>query len=49
MINLSPKEIYDRLINTDKILTIQGLIRFYLGDVNITVRQKDVVGNIIQE
>lgn len=49
MINLSPKEIYDRLVNTDKILTIQGQIRFYLGDVNITVKQKDVVGNIIQE
>lgn len=46
---LSPQEVYDRLLNVDKILTIEGQIRFYLGNVNIIVTQKDVVGNIIQE
>lgn len=30
-------------------MTITGQIRFYLGDVDIIVKQKDVVGNIIQE
>lgn len=49
MEKLSPEEVYDRLLNVDKILTLKGRIRFYLGDVNIVVKQKDVVGNIIQE
>lgn len=46
---LSAEEIYDRLLNVDDIKSAEGQIRFYLGDVDITVRQKDVVGNIIQE
>lgn len=46
---LTPEEVYDRLLNHDKILTLKGQIRFYLGDVDIIVKQKDVVGNIIQE
>lgn len=46
---LTSQEVYDKLINEDKILELQGQIRFYLGDVDIIVRQKDVVGNIIQE
>ncbi len=49
MKNLTPEQVYDRLLNVDKILTIKGQIRFHLGDVNIIVKQKDVVGNIIQE
>lgn len=49
MKRLLPEEVYDRLLNIDKILTIEGQIRFFLGDVNIIVKQKDVVGNIIQE
>lgn len=49
MKRLSPEDVYERLLNVDKILTIEGQIRFYLGDVNIIVKQKDVVGNIIQE
>ena len=40
---------YDKLINEDRILELQGQIRFYFGDVDIIVKQKDVVGNIIQE
>ncbi len=46
---LSAQEIYDRLLNVDHILELEGQIKFILGDVNIIVRQKDVVGNIMQE
>ncbi len=46
---LTAKEIYDCLINDDRILELMGQIKFYLGDVDIIVKQKDVVGNIIQE
>lgn len=42
-------EIYDRLVNDDKILTQKGRITFHLGDINIIVKQRDVVGNIMQE
>lgn len=38
-----------RLINDDRILELEGQIKFYLGDVDIIVKQKDVVGNIMQE
>lgn len=46
---LTSQEIYDKLIQDDKILEIQGQIKFFFGDIDIIVRQKDVVGNIIQE
>lgn len=46
---LSAQQVYDRLINEDKILELQGQIKFFFGDVDIIVKQKDVVGNIIQE
>lgn len=46
---LTAQEVYNRLINDDQILKLEGQIRFYLGDVDIIVKQKDVVGNIIQE
>lgn len=46
---LTAQEVYDKLINEDKILELKGQIKFYLGDVSIIVKQKDVVGNIIQE
>lgn len=46
---LSAHEVYDKLIQEDKILELQGQIKFFLGDVDIIVKQKDVVGNIIQE
>lgn len=49
LIRLTAEQVYDRLLNVDKIKTVEGQIRFYLGDVSIIVRQKDVVGNIIQE
>ena len=46
---LSAQDIFDKLINEEKILELKGQIRFYLGDVDIIVKQKDVVGNIMQE
>lgn len=45
---LTAQQVYDKLVNEDKILELQGQIRFF-GDVDIIVKQKDVVGNIIQE
>lgn len=46
---LTAQQVYDKLMYEDRILDLQGQIRFFLGDVNIIVKQKDVVGNIIQE
>lgn len=46
---ITAKGIYDALMDVDKILSLKGRIQFYLGDVDIIVKQKDVVGNIIQE
>lgn len=46
---LSAQEVYEKLLNEDKILELKGQIKFYLGNVDIIVKQKDVVGNIMQE
>lgn len=46
---LSSQEIFEKLLNEDKILELTGQIRFYMGDVDIVVKQRDVVGNIMQE
>lgn len=46
---LTAEQIYDKLIREDEILSLNGQIKFYLGDVNIIVKQRDVVGNIMQE
>ena len=46
---LTAQQVYDKLINEDKILELKGQIKFFFGDVDIIVKQKDVVGNIIQE
>ncbi len=46
---LSAVDIYNRLVNVDKIKTLKGQIKFNLGDVSIIVKKKDVVGNILQE
>lgn len=46
---LSAQQVYDKLINEDRICEVKGRIQFYFGDVDIIVKQKDVVGNIIQE
>lgn len=46
---LTAQQIYDKLINEDRIKTVSGQIRFHLGDVDIIVKKKDIVGNVIQE
>lgn len=49
MVKLTAQQIFDKLLNEERILSANGQIRFFLGDVDIIVKQKDVVGNIIQE
>ena len=39
---LTAQEVYDKLVNEDGILQLEGQIKFYLGDVNIIVKQRDV-------
>lgn len=46
---LTARQVYDKLVNEDRIKELEGQIKFYLGDVNIIVKQRDVVGNIMQE
>lgn len=46
---LTSKQVYEKLLVNDKILEQQGQIKFFFGDVDIVVKQKDVVGSIIQE
>ncbi len=46
---LTARQIFDKLLKEDHILDNEGKITFEFGDVNIIVKQKDVVGNIIQE
>lgn len=43
------KQVFDKLLIEDKILEVKGQIKFYLGNVDIVVKQRDVVGNIMQE
>lgn len=47
--SMTAAEVYNALIKVDKILEISGQIKFELGDVKIVVKQRDVVGNIMQE
>lgn len=46
---LNALKVFEKLLDEDKLLEIEGQIKFSLGDVDIIVKQKDVVGNIIQE
>jgi type II restriction enzyme len=48
-IKLTTNQVYNKLISEDKILEVKGQIKFYLGNVNIIIKQRDVVGNIMQE
>lgn len=41
---LTAQEVYDKLVNEDGILQLEGQIKFYLGDVNIIVKQRDNCG-----
>lgn len=43
------EDIYEKLVNVDKILTLKGKITFQLGEIGITIRKRDVVGNVMQE
>lgn len=46
---MTSKEVYDLLLDTYKIKTHTGQITFKMIDVDIIVKRKDVVGNIVQE
>ena len=46
---MTAQEIFEKLLNEDKILSMSGKIEFFFGGVNIIVKQKDIVGNVIQE
>ena len=46
---LNALKVFEKLLDEDKLLEIEGQIKFFLGDVDIIVKQKAVVGNIIQE
>lgn len=46
---LSAEQVYKKMIEEDRILEKRGQIKFSFDDVDIVVKQKDVVGNIIQE
>ena len=46
---MTAQEIFEKLLNEDKILSMSGKIEFFFGGVNIVVKQKDIVGNMIQE
>ena len=35
MEKLTAEQVYDRLVNVDKILEVKGQIKFFLGNVNI--------------
>lgn len=48
-IHLTPDEVYNKLVTDYKIKSVTGGITFKLGDVGIIVKQKDVIGNLIQE
>ena len=46
---LTAEQVYQKLLEDFKIYEVQGQIKFYLGDVDIIVKARDVVGNIMQE
>lgn len=46
---LTAQNIFQKLINDYNLLEVEGQISFNLADVGIIVKQKDVVGNIMQE
>jgi type-2 restriction enzyme nlaIV len=46
---MNASDIYNKLLDDDKILSQKGEIKFNFANISITVKQKDVIGNIIQE
>ena len=45
---ITAQEIYDKLMNEDRITDLNGYIKFNLGDYVMTVKSKDVVGSILE-
>lgn len=48
-LHITPEELYYKLLDDFQIKSVKGNITFSLGNVDIIVKQRDVVGNIIQE
>ncbi|PIN84757.1 MAG: restriction endonuclease [Candidatus Diapherotrites archaeon CG11_big_fil_rev_8_21_14_0_20_37_9] len=46
---LTAKDIYDILINDEKLIGEKGNILFSLKGISVTIKSKDVIGNIIQD
>jgi NgoBV restriction endonuclease len=46
---ITPEELYSKLVDEFKIFEKKGNIFFELGNIDIVVKRRDVVGNIIQE
>ena len=46
---MNAQQVYNELVNVDKLLTQKGQITFHLDNVQMIVKTKDVVGNILQE
>lgn len=45
----TPQEVYELLIDDESILSLEGQIKYEMGGIDIIVKQRDVVGNILQE
>ena len=46
---LTAQQVLNNLIRKEQILTQKGVIEFHFGSVDIVVKQRDVVGNLMQE
>ncbi|MNK42085.1 NgoBV restriction endonuclease [compost metagenome] len=46
---LTPQELYNRLVNEYKIVGEKAFINFELKDLSITIEKRDTVGNLLQE
>ncbi len=49
MIKMTAEEIYDKLKNSHRIIGKKGVIKFELAGLTFSLKQRDVVGNVIQE
>ena len=43
------REVYELLVNKYKIKSLNGIIKFHMGNVSIAVKRRDVIGGILQE
>ena len=46
---LTAQQVLNDLLTKEQILTQKGVIKFHFGTVDIVVKQRDVVGNLMQE